>query len=132
MPDNNQIRILIVDDQVDAAEALAQMLENPQRELRVVHSGPDALAVAAVFDPHLAFIDILLPGINGYDVARAMRKMVGVNRPFLVALTGWERESQHSKSRAAGFDEHLLKPIDWVTAERMLAKVTASNDFARK
>jgi CheY-like chemotaxis protein len=120
--DNTALRILIVDDQVDAAEALALMLDQPRRELRVVHNGPDALTVAADFNPHVAFIDILLPGINGYDVASAMRKMVNVHRPFLVALTGWSRESQHSKSRAAGFDEHLIKPIDRVTAELMLRK----------
>jgi CheY-like chemotaxis protein len=95
MPDNNQIRILIVDDQVDAAEALELTLEKSQRELHVVHNGPDALAVAALFKPHFAFIDILLPGINGYDVARAMRKMeVLTGRSWLPSQAG--RESRNT------------------------------------
>jgi CheY-like chemotaxis protein len=106
------LRILVVDDNIDAAETLAMLLGLGGHETRVANSGEEALELATTFMPRLAFIDIGLPGINGYEVAQRLRQIFTPERMQLVALTGWGAEEDRRQTQAAGFDLHLVKPVD--------------------
>lgn len=104
-------RILVVDDNVDAAESLAMLLQLDGHSTRVAHDGPAALVVAREFKPHAVLLDIGLPGMNGYEVARQLRD--AETAPMrLIALTGWSSEEARRQAHAAGFDRHLVKPVD--------------------
>lgn len=106
-------RILVVDDNTDAASSLAMLLELDGHVTRVAHSGAHALAAIPDFAPHIVFLDIGLPDINGYEVARRVRAMEGLRtRPRLIALTGWGSEEDRRQAADAGFDAHLVKPVD--------------------
>jgi CheY-like chemotaxis protein len=106
-------RILVVDDNADAASSLAMLLELDGHDTRVANSGMDALTAVAGFSPHVVFLDIGLPDLSGYEVARRLRSMTGLEpRPRLIALTGWGQEEDRERSREAGFDAHLVKPVD--------------------
>ena len=105
-------RILVVDDNTDAADTLAMLLELTGHVVRVVHSGGAALEVAEAFRPDAIFLDIGLPGMSGYQVASALRRQPGFAQVLLVALTGWGSEDDRRQSQEAGFDMHLTKPVD--------------------
>ena len=107
-------RILLVDDNADAAEMLAEILRQAGHEVLVVHDGPSALAAADRFTPDVALLDIGLPVMDGYDLARRLRAMLA-SPPRLVALTGYGQEHDRRRSSEAGFDEHLVKPVDIAT-----------------
>jgi CheY-like chemotaxis protein len=104
-------RVLIVDDNEDAAESLNILLESFELDVRVAHSGPEALAIFAAFQPAFVLLDIGMPGMDGYEVARAIRSGVGP-QPVIVAVTGWGQEADRQRAREAGFDHHLVKPVD--------------------
>jgi CheY-like chemotaxis protein len=107
------MRILVVDDNADAAISLAMLLELEGHETRVAHSGTDALAAVAEFSPGCVFLDIGLPDLSGYEVARRMRAMTGFKPAArLIALTGWGSDEDRRQAAAAGFDAHLVKPVD--------------------
>jgi CheY-like chemotaxis protein len=114
------LRILVVDDNVDAAEMLAMLLELRGHQARLAHSGPAALVAAAEFEPQVIFLDIGLPGLTGYEVARQLRASSAQPQPRLVALTGWGTEEDRRQARAAGFDAHLVKPVDLSQLEASL------------
>jgi len=114
-------RVLIVDDNVDAAETLAMFLEMSGNLARISHDGPDALAVAAEFQPEVVFLDIGLPGISGYEVAQQLRRQMVVPA-LLVAVTGWGTAEDKKRAADAGFDFHLTKPVDLAAIEGLLAK----------
>jgi signal transduction histidine kinase/DNA-binding response OmpR family regulator len=105
-------RVLVVDDHVDAAESLAQLLRMAGHEVHVAHSASAALEQCAVFEPEVVFLDIGLPGMDGYAVARRIRAEHGPDRPLLVALTGYGQDEDRKRSLDAGFDQHLVKPAD--------------------
>ncbi len=105
-------RILVVDDNVDAAASLAMLLELEGHSTEVAHSGNDAIAAIAWFRPQLVFLDIGLPDISGYQVAERVRGMTLEALPRLVALTGWGSEEDRRQARNSGFDAHLVKPVD--------------------
>jgi len=105
-------RVLIADDNKDAADSLAMLLELDGHEVRVAHGGHAALALAQVFRPEVALLDIGMPDLSGYEVATALRREPWGKAMQLVALTGWGQESDRRHSKAAGFDWHLTKPID--------------------
>lgn len=105
-------RILVVDDNEDAAETIATLLELWGHRTATAHNGPDALDMARRFGPDLAFLDIGLPGMSGYEVARRFRAEPALERTVLVALTGWGNEDDRRRSREAGFDFHLTKPAE--------------------
>jgi len=106
-------RILVVDDNIDAATSLAMLLELDGHATRVAHSGIDALAAVRDFEPHVALLDIGLPDISGYEVARQVRAMKDLpTMPRLIALTGWGSEEDRRQAAEAGFDAHLVKPVD--------------------
>jgi len=105
-------RILVADDNVDFATSLAAILATLGHDVRVVHDGVGAQDVALRFAPQIAFLDIGLPGCNGYDLARTLRRSPATAHCRLVAITGWGQEDDRRRSREAGFDLHLVKPVD--------------------
>lgn len=105
-------RILLVDDNADANESMAALLELLGFNVRTASDGATALAANTSFAPHLIFCDIGLPGMNGYELAGALRSAVGRRHVVLVAATGYGHESGRARSRAAGSDHHLVKPLD--------------------
>jgi signal transduction histidine kinase/CheY-like chemotaxis protein len=105
------IRILVADDLPDSADSLALILENMGHKVRVAYDGSEAVSVAREFRPEVIFLDIGMPKVNGYDAARQIRAQA-TERPVLVALTGWGREENRQRTREAGFDHHLVKPVD--------------------
>lgn len=106
------LRVLVVDDHIDGAEMLAAMLGLAGHEIKTAHNGPDALAEARAFRPEIVFLDIGLPGMSGYDVATQIRGDTTLAGPFLVALTGWGSEDDKRRTKEAGFDFHLTKPVE--------------------
>jgi PAS domain S-box-containing protein len=115
-------RILVVDDNVDAAASLARVLQLLGHETRTAHSGQDALRVAHQFKPEVAFLDIGLPGLNGYEVVKQFRAEPSLSGSVLVALTGWGSENSKQLAREAGFDFYLTKPAEIPTIEQILAR----------
>jgi CheY-like chemotaxis protein len=106
-------RILVVDDNVDAARALARLLTRLYgQEVRVANDGPEAMMIAEEFRPEVILLDIGLPGMDGNEVARRLRERPEFEKALIVALTGWGQESDVERSRAAGFDHHLVKPAN--------------------
>jgi CheY-like chemotaxis protein len=103
-------RILVVDDNIDAAQTLQMLLELEGHEVRAAHDGIEALAAARDFAPELVLLDLGLPGLSGYEVAERLRSQPGP-RPALVAVTGFGQEADRRRSRAAGFDRHFAKPV---------------------
>jgi signal transduction histidine kinase/HAMP domain-containing protein len=114
-------RVLLADDNEDFAAGTAAILEMLGHDVRVAHDGAEALALAQAFKPEIAFLDIGLPRLNGYELARQLRQLPLAQRPFLVAVTGWGQDSDVQRSREAGFDLHLVKPVDFQRIEAILA-----------
>lgn len=105
------LRILIVDDYAPAADSLSELLQVQGFETRVARDGVDALGIVVGFGPTLALIDIGLPQMDGYELARRLRATAGLETLWLVALTGFGQPSDLARAKEAGFDAHLLKPV---------------------
>ncbi|HET9350810.1 MAG TPA: PAS domain S-box protein [Burkholderiales bacterium] len=105
-------RILVVDDNVDAARSLEMLLKSLGHETLVVHDGAEALRAAPEYRPSIVLLDIGMPGLDGYEVARRLRAMEGGESLRIVAVTGWGQDADREKSREAGFDLHLVKPVE--------------------
>ena len=118
---NGSKRILIVDDNLDAAETLAMMLELLGQQTRQAHEGDGALKAAVEYKPELIFMDIGLPGMSGHEIASRMRRDLGMTDTYIVALSGYGTEEDRRKSLHAGFDSHLVKPLDPSTLPSILA-----------
>jgi CheY-like chemotaxis protein len=106
-------RVLVVDDNEDAAEGLALSLRLRGYGVRVAHDGPSAIEAAREFHPVIALLDIGLPVMDGYELAGRLRQLPGLEALRLVAVTGYGQESDRARSRAAGFHAHLVKPADF-------------------
>jgi PAS domain S-box-containing protein len=117
-------RVLVADDNRDAAESLRLLLGLAGHEVRVAHDGPDALAAAAEFRPDTVLLDIGMPGLNGYEVAARLRALEWGRALVLVAITGWGQEQDKRLALDAGFDHHLTKPIDPDRIEALLSEAT--------
>ena len=115
-------RILVVDDNVDAARTLAELLALDGHETHVAHDGPSAVETARRLRPDAAVLDIGLPGFSGLEVARRLRGEPSLAGLFLVALSGWVQPEDLVRSREAGFDHHLAKPVDVATLERLVSR----------
>jgi CheY-like chemotaxis protein len=120
-PTSPRPRVLVVDDNNDAAEMLAEALAVLGCETEVAYDGPSALEAAKRFRPRVVFLDIGLPVMDGYEVARRMRRDSGLLPLRLVAVTGYGQASDRRKARDAGFDEHVVKPIDLDALPDLLA-----------
>jgi DNA-binding response OmpR family regulator len=105
-------RVLVVDDNEDAADSLATLLGVMSYDVRVAYDGPEAIQAADEFAPTVALLDIGLPKLSGYDIARHIRRTRG-DGVLLVAITGWGQEDDRRKAREAGFDHHFTKPADF-------------------
>ena len=114
-------RVLVVDDNVDGAESLATLVGLWGHEVRIAHDGPSALITAAEFRPDAVLLDIGLPGLDGYKVARQLRARPGSGTTKPVALTGWGRDADRERPLAAGFDLHLVKPVDPAEPRKVLS-----------
>jgi signal transduction histidine kinase len=117
-------RVLVVDDNVDAADGLGALLELLGAEVRVVHDGEAALASVASYQPTVVFLDIGMPVMDGYEVARRLRRDALAQGAKIVALTGWGQERDRANARAAGFDHHLVKPPDVGALQAVLDSVS--------
>jgi PAS domain S-box-containing protein len=115
--------ILIVDDNFDAAESMRMLLKAMGVEVRVAHDGPQALAAFEACRPRMVLLDIGMPGMDGYEVARRLRASPGTPRPALVALTGWGQDEDRRRVREAGFDHHLVKPADFATLQSLISSI---------
>ncbi|MEZ4240150.1 MAG: response regulator [Myxococcota bacterium] len=113
-------RVLVVDDNVDAAESLGMLLSAMGAEVAVEEDGPRALARFPTFRPEIVLLDIGMPGMDGYEVARRLRATPGGSEVLLVALTGWGQEEDRRRARDAGFDRHLIKPADLEALKELL------------
>jgi PAS domain S-box-containing protein len=113
-------RILLVDDNRDAAQSLSVLLRAAGHDVCLAHDGPSALALAGTVQPEVVLLDIGLPGMDGYEVARRLRRLSGLEKVLLVALTGYGQEEDRWRSCEAGFDRHLVKPVDLDTLQALL------------
>jgi PAS domain S-box-containing protein len=116
-------RLLIVDDNQDAANSLALLFSLQGHEARVAFSGPAALEIAKDYAPDVVFLDIGMPGMDGYEVARRMRQQPGLERVVLAALTGWGQQEDRRRTAEAGFNHHLVKPPEPTALEAVLAEL---------
>lgn len=116
-------RILIVDDNRDAAISLGMLLELSGYEIETAYDGSAAIDAAARFQPQMILLDIGLPGLDGYEVARRMRSEPWGKQATLVAVTGWGQAEDRERSKAAGFDAHFVKPIDHDALVKLLAEI---------
>ncbi len=110
VPSPSGLRLLVVDDNQDAAVSLAMLLQLQGHEVRVAHSGMAALEMTRSYLPHVIFLDIGMPGMDGYEVARRMRQQPGLENVVLAALTGWGQQEDRRRTSEAGFNHHLVKP----------------------
>ncbi len=111
------------DDNFDAAVTLSLLLQLAGHTTCLAHDGPEALKAVAEFKPDIVLLDLGLPGMDGYEVARAIRRMPELGRPVLVAVTGWGGPEDWLRSKQAGFDEHLTKPVDISMIELLLTNL---------
>ena len=116
------VRILVVDDNADAADTLALLLEHLGHQVHVVLDAPEALATVRAFRPDVVLLDLGMPKLNGYEVARQLRAESGFDHVLLAALSGWGTDEHRAKSRSAGIDAHLTKPVMLDEVDALLAR----------
>ena len=121
-------RVLVVDDNTDGADMLAMMLELSGHKTQIAYSGLDALETAVAFRPEVIFLDIGLPGLSGYEVARRFRATPALSPMLLVALTGWGSEEDRRRSKEAGFDIHLTKPVEPAAIDDVMARLGSAQE----
>ncbi|HSF38883.1 MAG TPA: ATP-binding protein, partial [Thermoanaerobaculia bacterium] len=119
-------RILVVDDNRDSADSLALLLTLQGSEVRTAYDGLEAVEAAAVFQPDVVLSDIGMPRLNGYETAQRIREQSHGRRVVLIAMTGWGQEEDRRRSTQAGFDYHLVKPVDLAALERLLDSLNRS------
>lgn len=132
MPDLVSGQILVVDDNADAADSLAMLLEYLGRTVRVANSGQAALDMLREFRPEVILMDIGMPGMDGLEVARRIREQPPFDSATLIALSGWGQEEDKRRASESGFDHHLTKPVDLPMLEALLASVGKKGEGAAK
>jgi CheY-like chemotaxis protein len=120
-------RVLVVDDNVDAAVSLGMLLKLAGQEVRVAYEGSTALRQALEFRPELILLDIGMPGMDGYEVCRRLRRESGMEQTTIVALTGWGQDEDRRRSHEAGFDHHIVKPVEPGALHRLLDGLSAAS-----
>mgnify|MGYP003575763878 CR=1 FL=1 len=118
--------MLLADDNADAASTLAMLLEASGHEVHTAHDGIEAVEAAARLRPDVIILDIGMPGLDGYEAARRIRKQRRDNELLLIALTGWDQEEDKRRSEKAGFDFHLVKPVDVSALQELLESVPSA------
>jgi CheY-like chemotaxis protein len=122
-PTQRCLRVLVVDDNVDTVESLGMLMQLEGHAVRTAHSGPGAMAAAGDYRPDVVLLDIGLPGLDGFEVAKRIRKDPLRQGVVLVALTGYGQEADRQRSHEAGFDHHLVKPVDFAAVQEIFATV---------
>ena len=117
------LRIVVADDNPDSAHSLALLVEALGHEAKIAHNGVQALGIAHEFRPHVAMLDIGMPGLDGHDLARRIRAEPWGNDVVLVAVSGWGEPEDKELSREAGFNLHLAKPVELQTLEALLSTI---------
>ena len=117
-------RVLVVDDNVDAAESLAMLLAIGGHEVATARDGPTGLERVVAFRPDVMLLDLGMPGMDGYETARRVREMQEGRKLVLVALTGWGQEEDRRRTNEAGFDFHMVKPVDPAALRELLATLS--------
>jgi PAS domain S-box-containing protein len=130
-PGGKPRRILVVDDNRDAAESLSMLLHARGHDVQVAYDGLEAVGAAIAFNPDVVLLDIGLPKLHGYDAARRIRDAKGEN-VLLIAITGWGQDEDRRRSRNAGFDHHLTKPVDPEAIARLIDEVSQRGDAASR
>ncbi len=120
----SSLRLLVVDDNKDAASSLAMLLRIQGHEVRLADSGAAALETVATYIPDLVLLDIGMPVMDGYEVSRRLRKTPGLEKTVLAALTGWSQPEDYRRTADAGFDHHLVKPLEPQILEKLLTDVS--------
>jgi CheY-like chemotaxis protein len=126
MPETGGLRILVADDNRDAAETLGVLLEVMGHTVRRVHDGESAVQETQAFDPQLVLLDIGMPRLNGYETCRSIRAQDGGRRRTLVAVTGWGQPQDVQSAHDAGFDHHMVKPLDIEVLMRVIGARAAA------
>ena len=119
-------RILVVDDNHDSARTLARLLKMKGHETFTASDGSEAVEAAEAHRPEVILLDIGLPVLNGYEVARTIRERPWGEEVVIVALTGWGQEEDRHRSKEAGIDHHLVKPVDTAALEKILTELRAA------
>ena len=117
------LRVLVVDDDRDVATGTEMILRAMGHDVRVAHDGAEALEIAAAFQPEAALVDLGMPNMNGYLLARRLREWRWTRNAVLIAVTGWGGERERERAKDAGFDHHLLKPAQPEQIAELLATV---------
>jgi CheY-like chemotaxis protein len=125
------LRILVVDDNRDAAKSLALLLKLRGHKAQLAFDGHDAVAQAAANDPQVILLDIGLPRMNGYDACRAIRELPTATRPMVIALTGWGQDEDRRRTAEAGFDAHLVKPVNYHELTEMLEAFDSAGSVSK-
>jgi CheY-like chemotaxis protein len=118
------LRVMVVDDNIDTADFLVTLLEASGHDVRMAHDGPSSLKAALAFQPDVVLLDIGLPGLDGFEVAKRLRQQTALNGIVLVAMTGYGQESDRQRSLDAGFNHHLVKPTAFSKVQQILATVS--------
>ena len=129
--DAQSLRILVVDDNIDGADVLSVMLSDEGQQVRTAYDGREAMDAASRERPDLVFLDIGLPKLDGYEVARLMRADPGLKDTYLVALTAFGSQADKAKALEAGFDMHVIKPIDPATIYAVLEMARKRRDVTK-
>jgi CheY-like chemotaxis protein len=122
----SECRILVVDDNKDSADTLGMLLQLNGNEIRIAYDGLEAVELAEAFHPHFVLLDIGLPKLNGYEVARRIRQLPWSRKVTIIALTGWGQEDDRRRSQEAGFNFHIVKPVDLAALESLLTGLQAT------
>jgi CheY-like chemotaxis protein len=130
-PASSGLRVLVVDDNADAAFMLSEALAQAGHQTAIAHDGPEALEVAARFSPHVALLDIGLPVMDGFELARQIRSNDQLPHARLVAVTGYGQEHDRQRTQAAGFDAHLVKPVDIDAMTDLIVKLAKGTGDAK-
>ncbi len=119
-------RILVADDNSDAASSLGMLLEMMGHEVCIVHNGVEAVAKASTFGPDIILLDLGMPQLNGYEACSRIRAQPSNKGTLIVALTGWTQDDKKQRSQQAGFDLHLIKPVELPALEKLLREYPAN------
>ena len=132
IPTSRLLRVLVVDDNVDSAETLGMLLRASGHDVRTAHDGPSALSAALEYVPDAVFLDIGLPLMNGYEVAKRIREQPDLENVLLIALTGYGQDTDRQASLLAGFEQHLVKPARLEQMLQILAVAAEGKNWAKE
>jgi len=122
-PEAKGLRLLVVDDNADSVDALGMWLRIEGHRVEIAYSGEEALPAAMSQRPDAVVLDLALPGIDGYEVARRLRREPGFERVCFIAMTGFGAYADRERAKQAGFDHHMVKPIDYTVFSQLLAQI---------